>query len=250
MPNGSSGVVSPTPTREPTDSAAASSTYVSALLGRDLAAVGEVRVAAAKLAQLLSLLAARSGSLASFSGLARDLELDGKTVKAHTAMLEELFLVYRLRPWSRNLGSRHVKTPKLLLTDTGLMSALVGADAKRYSAFDQGELAGALLETFVTMELVKQRTWATARAELFFYRDARQREVDVVIESVAGDVAGVEVKAAASVDRADSAGLRFLRDELGSRFMAGVVLYAGSATLELDDRVWAVPLAGLWSDGS
>jgi uncharacterized protein len=223
--------------------------YVRALLGRDLAAVGEVRVAAAKLAQLLGLVAARSGGLASFSGLARDLELDGKTVKAHAAMLEELFLIYRLRPWSRNVGSRHVKTPKLLLTDTGLMSALVGADAQRYSAFDQGLLVGALLETFVTMELVKQLTWASARAELFFYRDARQREVDIVIESVTGDVAGVEVKAAASVDRSDSAGLRFLRDELGSRFTAGVVLYTGSNTLELDNRIWAVPLAGVWSGG-
>jgi predicted AAA+ superfamily ATPase len=162
-------------------------------------------------------------------------------------MLEELFLVYRQRPWSRNVGSRHVKTPKLLLTDTGLMSALIGADAQRYSAFDQGEMAGALLETFVTMELVKQRTWAEVRAELFFYRDARQREVDIVIESVTGDVAGVEVKAAASVDRSDSAGLRFLRDELNSRFTAGVILYAGSNTLELDDRIWAVPLAGLWT---
>jgi hypothetical protein len=160
-----------------------------------------------------------------------------------------LFLIYRLRPWSRNIGSRHVKAPKLLLTDTGLMSALVGADAQRYSAIDQGVLAGALLETFVTMELVKQRTWAAARVELFFYRDARQREVDIVIESVTGDIAGVEVKAAASVDRSDSGGLRFLRDELGSRFVAGAVLYTGSATLEMDDRIWAVPLAGLWSGG-
>jgi uncharacterized protein len=97
------------------------------------------------------------------------------------------------------------------------------------------------------MELVKQQTWATARTELFFYRDAQQREVDVVIESAAGDVAGVEVKAAASVGTSDSLGLRLLRDKLGSRFRAGIVLYTGSSTLELDERVWAVPLAGLWS---
>ncbi len=221
--------------------------YVQAVLSRDLAAIGSLRVNPETLAQLLRLLAARSGTLASFSRLSRELELDGKTVKAHTAMLEELFLVRRLRPWSRNVGSRHVKTPKLFVTDTGLMSALVGVDARRYSAIDQGELAGMLLETFATMELVKQRTWAGERVELFFYRDARQREVDVVIESVTGDVAGVEVKAAASVDRSDSLGLRFLRDKLGGRFRAGVVLYAGSNTLELDDRIWAVPLAGLWS---
>lgn len=162
-------------------------------------------------------------------------------------MLEELFLVRRLRPWSRNIGSRHVKTPRLFVTDTGLVSALLGVDENRYSAVDQGELAGMLLESFATMELVKQQTWARARAELFFYRDAQQREVDVVIESAAGDVAGVEVKAATSIGRSDSLGLRFLRDRLGPRFMAGVVLYTGANTLELDDRIWAVPLAGLWS---
>ena len=220
--------------------------YVQALLSRDLAAVGSVRVHPEALAQLLKLLAARSGNLASFRRLAAEIELDDKTVKAHTAMLEELFLVLRLRPWSRNIGSRHVKTPKLFITDTGLLSSLVGVDAKRYSAIDQGDLAGMLLETFVTMELVKQRTWASTRTELFFYRDAQQREVDVLIESVSGEVAGIEVKAAASVGRSDSAGLRFLRDKLGARFKAGVVLYAGSNTLELEDRIWAVPLSGLW----
>ncbi len=221
--------------------------YVQAIVSRDLAAVGSVRVAPDTLAQLLRLLAARSGNLVSFNRLAKELELDGKTVKAHTAMLEELFLVRRLRPWSRNIGSRHVKTPKLYLTDTGLMSALIEVDARRYAAVDQGELAGMLLETFVLMELVKQSTWASARTELYFYRDARQREVDVVIESMGGDVSGVEVKAAASLSGSDSAGLRFLRDKLGTRFTAGVVLYAGSDTLHLDDRIWAVPIAGLWA---
>jgi predicted AAA+ superfamily ATPase len=220
---------------------------VQAAIGRDLAAVGRVRVSPETLAQLLRLLAARSGSLASSNRLASELELDGKTVKAHTAMLEQLFLVHRLRPWSRNIGSRHVKTPKLFVSDTGLLAALIGVDAQRYSAVDQGELAGTLLETFVTMEFVKQRTWASSRTELFFYRDAQQREVDIVVESVAGDVAGVEVKTSASVGRSDSAGLRFLRDKLGTRFRAGVILYSGANTLELDDRIWAVPLAGLWT---
>lgn len=45
----------------------------------------------------------------------------------------------------------------------------------------------------------------------------------------------------------DSAGLRFLLDKLGTRFKAGVVLYAGSSSLEIEERIWAVPLAGLWT---
>ena len=226
--------------------------YVGDVLERDLPIDIDIRAGAEKPGQLLRLLAARSGNLANFSTLATQLELDGKTVKAHVALLEELFLIYRLRPWSRNLGTRHIRTPKLLLTDTGLMSALIGVDAARYSAVDQGELAGVLLETFVTMELVKQQTWADARVQLFFYRDKEQREVDVVIESVTGDVAGIEVKAAASVGRADTRGLRFLRDKLGDRFKAGIVLYTGSTTLPIGERIWAVPLRGLWAgeDGS
>lgn len=220
--------------------------YVQGIISRDLAAVGRLRVEPEVLARLLGLLAARSGALTAFNRLAGELEVDGKTVKAHTAMLEELFLVRRLRPWSRNIGSRHVKTPKIFLTDTGLMSGMLGIDSGRYAAVDQGELAGMLLETFVTMELVKQQTWAATRTDLFFYRDAQQREVDVVIESAAGDVAGVEVKAAASVSRPDSLGLRFLRDKLGARFKTGVVLYTGANTFEFDDRIWAVPIAGLW----
>jgi uncharacterized protein len=106
-----------------------------------------------------------------------------------------------------------------------------------------------LLETFVVMELVKQRTWSRARADLYFYRDAQLREVDVVIETPAGDVAGVEVKAAASLKRADTRGLRFLRDKLGDRFKAGVVLYTGARTLRMGERIWAVPLRGLWAGG-
>lgn len=58
---------------------------------------------------------------------------------------------------------------------------------------------------------------------------------------------GFEIKAAASVARSDTLGLRFMRDRLGDRFAGGAVLYTGRSTVPLSDRVWAVPLAGLWS---
>src|SRR5215218_160187 len=222
------------------------SSYVQAILSRDLPSIGSIKSDGDKMRQLLRLLAARSGNLAVFSNLGSELQLDDKTVKGYVSLLEQLFLVHSLRPWSRNLGARHVKTPKLLLTDTGLMSALIGADAHRYAAPDQGALAGMLLETFVTMELIKQVGWCEAQAELYFYRDNQQREVDVVIESATGDVAGVEIKAAASTDRSALKGLRLLRDKLVERFKAGVVIYAGANTLQLDDRIWALPLQALW----
>jgi len=220
--------------------------YVQTVLGRDLPGIGQVRIDPSKLEQLLRVLAARTSGLVNYSALGRDLALDDKTVKAHLELLRQLFLLYRLTPWSGNLGARQVKTPKLLLADSGMAAALVGADAARYAAPDQGSLARMLLETFVVMELVKQATWSSTAVELFFYRDTEKREVDVVIESAAGDVVAIETKAAASVTNADIRGLELLRAKLGVRFKAGVVVYSGEHTLPMAERVWALPLSGLW----
>ena len=147
---------------------------------------------------------------------------------------------------SRDQGARQVKTPKLLLTDTGLAAALVGVDAARYSAPDQGAAAGALFETFVVMELIKQAGWSTTHVEAFFYRDTEKREVDLVLESASGDIAAIEAKSAAVVTASDARGLLLLRDKLGPRFKSGVVVYSGEHTLPIDDRIWAVPISGLW----
>lgn len=220
--------------------------YVQATLSRDLPEIGGVRGDPAKLEQLLRLLAARTSTLVNYAALGRALALDEKTVKAHIELLSQLFLLHRLRPWSANLGARQVKTPKLLLTDTGLAAALVGVDAARYSAPDQGALAGGLFEIFVVMELVKQASWSTTPVELYFYRDTDKREVDLVVESASGDVAAIEAKAASATTASDLRGLRVLRDKLGERFKAGVVVYSGEHTLPIDDRIWAVPISGLW----
>jgi predicted AAA+ superfamily ATPase len=221
--------------------------YVHGVVARDLPDISNIRVDPARIEQLLRVLAARTTGMANYSRTGAEIGLTEKTAKAHIELLEQLFLVMTLRPWWTNLGSRQVKTPKVLLTDSGLAAALVGADASRYAALDQGALAGMLLETFVTMEIVKQTGWSDSAVRLFFYRDHDQREIDLVIESANGDVAGVEVKAAASVDAADTKGLRFLRDKLGHRFKGGAVVYSGAHTLALGDRLSAVPLAGLWT---
>jgi predicted AAA+ superfamily ATPase len=189
--------------------------YAHGIVARDLPDIAEIRVQPTRVEQLLRVLAARASGLVNYSRLAAEIGLTEKTAKAHIELLEQLFLVYTLRPWSVNLGSRQVKTPKGLLTDSGMAAALVGADADRYAAPDQGQLAGMLLETFVTMEIVKQTGWCEASVRLFFYRDHDKREVDLVIEST-GDVAGIEVKATASVTPSDAKGLVFLRDKLGA----------------------------------
>lgn len=68
-----------------------------------------------------------------------------------------------------------------------------------------------------------------------------------MLELGSGEVAGGEVKSAATVGAQDFAGLRHLHDKLGSRFRAGALFYTGAHTVSFGDRLAAVPLCGLWS---
>jgi len=220
------------------------SSYVGSLIGRGIGDIANLRNVE-NVERLLHLIAARSGALANFSGMASELGLDSHTVRSHTKILEDLFLIRRLKPWLSNLGSRHVKTPKLYVVDCGLLAFLIRANERRI--VEDGAIFGMMMESFVAMELLRQCDWAEELVSLFHYRDKEQREVDVVMESDGGEVVGVEVKATATPSRHDFAGLRYLRDKLGTRFKAGVVLYTGSDTLPFGERLAAVPLSGLWA---
>src|ERR1700691_2174792 len=135
--------------------------YVSTILSRDLGDVASVRDTAS-IERLLGIVAARSAGLLSSRGIAGELGVDHKTVMAQTRILEDLFLVWRLQPWHVNLGSRQVKTPKIYMTDTGLLTHLTNVNAERLTR--DGNLAGSIFETFAAMELARQCDWAESPA--------------------------------------------------------------------------------------
>ncbi len=219
------------------------SSYVDSIVERDVPEVSRIRDPIS-LGTLLRLVASRSGGLARYEGLAREVGVDGKTVKSQLDVLERLFLIRVRRPWHVNLGNRQVKAPKLYIADTGLLCAMVGADASRIR--DDDGFAGALFETFVATELERQASWSEQPLTFWHYREA-DREVDVVVERPSGEIVGVEVKASATVRAKDFAGLRHLSERVGERMVAGAVLYAGARTLPFGERMWAVPLQALWA---
>jgi hypothetical protein len=216
--------------------------YVTSIVERDVASASRVHDPTA-VGTLLRLLAARSGSLARYDALARETGIDGKTAKAYLDVLERLFLIRIRQPWHVNLGQRQVKAPKLYLADPGLLAALVGADERRVRE-DDG-FAGALFETFVATELERQASWSSEPVSFWHYREG-EREVDVIVERPSGEIVGVEVKASATVRAHDFRGLTHLRERVGRRLLSGVVLYAGERTLPFGERLWALPLQGLW----
>lgn len=137
-----------------------------------------------------------------------------------------------------------MQAPKLYFVDTGLLLQQLGVDEKRLAGDDQ--VTGYALETFCGTEILKHRSWAEEDVALRHFR-TQDSEIDIVLETRSGDLAAVEVKARASVRARDWREIRAMRDANADRFKAGVVLYTGPQTIPLGDRVWAVPVSGLWA---
>ncbi len=195
--------------------------------------------------RLLALLATRSGNLLRYANVADSLDLDGKTVKTYIELLEAIFLVRRIPAWRPGFLQRVVHAPKVYITDTGLLAHLLGADEHRIAQDDR--VTGIAFETFAAMEVLKLASWSQVGPRVHHFRDQRAAEVDLVLEDRAGRVVAIEVKATVSLSAADTRSLVKLRDALGEDFLAGVILHAGEQTLPLGERLWAIPVSGLWA---
>jgi hypothetical protein len=207
---------------------------------RDLARIGALDA----LPRLLALAAAQTACLLNVTDLAAPFQLSRPTIRDYVTLLERVFLLEPLPPWHSNRRSRLIKTPKLHLGDTGVACALLGLDAAAL-ARDRSTL-GRLLETFVHQELRRHASWHEASIAFHHFRDKDGAEVDIVLERGAHELAGVEVKAAATVTAGDFRGLRKLKEAARSRFSAGVVLYDGEASVRFGEGFYAVPIRLLW----
>ncbi len=221
--------------------------YLTTILQRDVRDLANIADLTA-VPRLLSVVAARVGGLLNFADLSRTLGLPQTTLKRYFALLEATFLVQQLRPWSSNLGQRAIRTPKVYLNDTGLLAHLLGLTAERLKLDET--LAGGLLENFVYMELRKQSSWSETQPEFFFWRTVSGQEVDIVLEDRAGRLVGIEVKAGATLGRADVRGLQAMAAAAGKRWIRGVVLYTGTEVIPFEANLHGAPISQLSAAGS
>lgn len=217
--------------------------YVETEIQRDVRELARIHSLDA-LPRLLSVAASHTARLINVADLSAPFELTRQTVHDYVTLLERVFLLERVPAWHANSLSRMVKRPKLHMGDTGIACALLGIDAAALET-DRAKL-GPMLETFVLQELRRQAAAREDPVGFFHFRDRDDFEVDIVLEQGRSRVAGVEVKAAASVNEGDLRGLRKLRDTAGKDFACGAVLYDGTATIAFGKGLFAVPLRTLW----
>jgi len=220
--------------------------YIDAIVQRDVRDLARIASLNA-LPRLLTLIAGQTSRLLNISDLAAPFQVSRPTIRDYVTLLEKVFLVEELPPWHTNRLSRLVKTPKLHIGDTGLAAALLGVNAKDL-AVDR-ELLGQFLETFIYQELRRESSGHEDDIRFHHFRDKDGYEVDLVLEKGTRQIAGVEVKAAATVTNSDFRGLRKLASAAQNRFVAGVVLYDGEHSVSFGDSLYAVPIRRLWEAG-
>jgi hypothetical protein len=123
---------------------------------------------------------------------------------------------------------------------------LLGVDVN--AILRDGNLLGGMLDTLVAAQLRPEAALSTGALRLYHARvEGGRHEVDLLGEIGGGRVIGIELKAGATPTRTDGRHLEWLRDQLGDRFVAGVVLHTGPRAFLLSDRIVAAPIAALWS---
>lgn len=217
--------------------------YIETLVVRDIREMARI-TSLQVLPHLLQMAAAQTSHLFNISELAGPFQLSRPTIRDYISLLERLFLLELLPPWHSNRLSRLIKTPKLHFSDTGLASAILGITPQ--SLLKDRTLLGQFLETFVFQEINRQASWYNEFISFYHFRNKDGGEVDFVLERGALDLAGIEVKASATVTSSDFSSLRKLKEVTGTRFKSGIVLYDGERVVKFGEGLYAVPLWSLW----
>lgn len=173
-------------------------------------------------------------------------QINKLTAVAYEDLLSGLLIAEQIPAWTSNRLKRLARQPKRYLVDAALIAAALRVDEQ--GAMRDGNLLGRILDTFVLAQLRPELSTSTTRPRLYHLRTAQgRREIDLVAELAGERLIGVEVKAGAAASGRDARHLAWLRDEVGERFVAGVVLHTGSRAYDLDERIVAAPIAALWA---
>lgn len=162
--------------------------YIRTYLERDLPMLG-LRVEPPTLERFWKMLAHLSSQLLNMADLAKSLGLTSPPIKRYLDFMENAFLVKRLYPFSWNIKKRLVKSPKVYLTDTGLMHRLL--NIIDYNDLLGHPAIGASWETFVINQILSINR---ERLSPYFYRTQHQAELDLVLTKGFSPQATIEIK--------------------------------------------------------
>ncbi len=165
--------------------------YISSYVEKDIVlSAGIVRQR--EFLTFLKLIAGRVGNILDYTSIGRDLGIDSVTVKSWLSILEKMQLIALVPPYSSNLSSRLIKSPKVYFMDTGLACRLQGWTSPEPILTSPQQ--GALFENLVFAELQKMNTNFQLKWDIFHWRSKDGEEIDFVIQKNPRETFFVESK--------------------------------------------------------
>lgn len=218
--------------------------YITTLVQRDIRELAKID-GLTTLPHLLSLVASRATTLLNFADFSRITSIPQSTLKRYLSLFEMTFLIFKLPAWTTNIGKRLLKSPKMIVNDSGLLSYLMQFDPEESGTAK--DAFGPVLENFVITELKKESTWSETKPEMFHFRTTSGIEVDLVLENRRRQLVGIEIKSKSLLNKHDLKGIRYLKEVTKERFLQGFVFYTGNHILPMGDDIFALPISLLWN---
>lgn len=201
--------------------------YVNTYIERDVRQLINVRDLSA-FQRFIRLCAGRAGQLLNLSSLAADCGITHNTAAAWISVLEASYLIYLLRPHHTNFNKRLVKTPKLYFLDTALAAWLMGVRELEQLLYHAQR--GALFENLVVTEFLKGRFNRGQPADLYFWRDSKGLEVDLLVDDGIS-LTPVEIKSGQTIASDFLTSLNKWRGLSGNPDRPAALVYGGDKEL-------------------
>ena len=215
------------------------SAFLRTFLARDLPQLG-ITVPATTMRRLWTMVAHYHGNRLNATELARSLGVSAPTVNSYLDALVDALVVRKLTPWFENLRKRQVKAPKVYLTDTGLLHALLGIRSE--SALLGHPKCGASWEGFAMQEAV--RILSVDWEDCYYWATHRGAEIDLLVFEGSRRI-GLEFKRTSAPRMT-----RSMHSALGDLKLDRIfVLFPGDTRFRLHERVDAVGLTQACRDG-
>lgn len=214
--------------------------YISTYIERDIRLIGELRDIDYFI-RFYNILMLRSGCVLNKSDIAKSANLNILTVENYISLLEKIYQIYLLKPYSSNISKRYIKTPKVYLTDSGLFCHLV--NVKTNDDLAKSQYKGAIFETFVFSEILKHTKYSDRNYEIYFYGTHEKEEIDFILESY-GKKLAIEVKATQTIEVKDFKNIISFQKTV-DKDCVGIIFYIGNRVTKFGDNLFAIPLGFL-----
>jgi predicted AAA+ superfamily ATPase len=182
--------------------------------------------------RFVKLLAGRNGQELNMNSFAIECGVDMKTIQSWIGILESSFIIYLLRPHFKNFNKTIVKRPKVYFYDSAIVCSLLGITTT--DQLNLHPLRGAIFESMVIGEMLKQRTNLGLPVNLYYWRDKTGHEIDIIIDD-AGKLTPVEIKSGKTVSTEFFKHLKYWNNLSGAK--KSLLLYAGNEGQKRSDGV-------------